>query len=173
MLKLYNVDKRYVEYLRQFDNKVSEGKHKRPYIGVVCVVNGIKYYVPLSSPKPKHRTMRNSKDFHKIHDGRYGAVNFNNMIPVCDCDLLLIDIGSETDAAYKNLLWNQYFEIAKMAKDVRRKAINLYALAQIDDDKLSVGDKKIKARCCDFRMLEEKLSEYVAAKQCCGLKISG
>ena len=37
MLKLYNVDKGYVEYLRKFDNKVSEGKHKRPYIGVVCV----------------------------------------------------------------------------------------------------------------------------------------
>ena len=48
MLKLYNVDKKYVEYLRQFDERVSEAKHKRPHIGVVCTINNIEYYVPLS-----------------------------------------------------------------------------------------------------------------------------
>ena len=44
--------------------------------------------------------------------------------------------------------------------------MNLYSLVQLDDFKLSHGDKKIKARCCDFKRLEEKLGEYIAAKQC-------
>ena len=164
MLKLYNVDKGYVEYLRQYDNKVSEGKCKRPYIGVVCTVNGIKYYVPLSSPKPKHQAMRNSKDFHKIGNGRYGAINFNNMIPVHESDLQMIDINKEPDAAYKNLLWNQFSEIAKIANIVNKKAMDLYFMTQVDDNKLSPGDLKIKARCCDFKLLEEKLGNYTAAK---------
>ncbi len=58
----------------------------------------MKYYAPLTSPKPKHLKMKNGKDFRKINGGQYGAINFNNMIPVPDSALLLIDIANEPDA---------------------------------------------------------------------------
>ena len=43
MLKLYSINNTYVEFLKQFDNRVRESKHRRPYVGVVCIVNGVKY----------------------------------------------------------------------------------------------------------------------------------
>ena len=65
--------------LKKFvDNK----KGKRPYVGVVLEIDGIKYYTPFTSPKEKHRKMKNTKDFRKINQGIYGAINFNNMIPL-------------------------------------------------------------------------------------------
>ena len=45
------------------DNK----KGKRPYVGVVLEIEGIKYYTPFTSPKEKHRKMKNTKDFRKIN----------------------------------------------------------------------------------------------------------
>ena len=78
---------------KKYDAKVADNKKgKRPYVGVVLEIEGIKYYTPFTSPKEKHRKMKNTKDFRKINHGIYGAINFNNMIPVVDSALLLIDI---------------------------------------------------------------------------------
>ena len=41
--------------------------------------------------------MKNGKDFRKIKQGEYGAINFNNMIPVPDSALILIDIANIAD----------------------------------------------------------------------------
>ena len=57
----------------------------------------LKYYAPFTSPKPKHLKMKNGKDFRKIKQGEYGAINFNNMIPVPDSTLILIDIANIAD----------------------------------------------------------------------------
>jgi protein AbiQ len=38
--------------------------------------------------------MKNGKDFRKINNGIYGAINFNNMIPVVDAALIEIDISN-------------------------------------------------------------------------------
>ena len=114
-MKFYNVKDDYIQFLRGYDSKVSENKQEsRPYVGVVLEIDGIKYYAPFTSPKPKHRKMRNSKDFRKIHNGKYGAINFNNMIPVPDEALILMDINNEPDLQYRRLLQNQYNDIKKM-----------------------------------------------------------
>ena len=41
MLKFYNVKDEYINYLRQFDQRIYENRQKRPYIGVVCEVDEI------------------------------------------------------------------------------------------------------------------------------------
>ena len=77
--------------LRQFDNKIAYNKHEkelRPFIGILFEIDTCKYFAPLSSPKPKHRKMKNMIDFFKIKDGELDAVNFNNMIPVTDKNIL-------------------------------------------------------------------------------------
>lgn len=104
-MQFYNVTNDYINFLKKYDSKVLDNKKEhRPYVGIVLEINDIKYYAPLSSPKPKHKHMKNSKDFWKIHQGIYGAINFNNMIPVLDKALLLININSLTDEKYKRLL---------------------------------------------------------------------
>ena len=47
-------------------------------------IDGIKYYAQFTSPKAKHKAMKNGKDFRKIGNGILWAINFNNMIPVPD-----------------------------------------------------------------------------------------
>ena len=161
LLKFYNIKENYVNYIRKFDARIYENKNRRPYVGVVCIIEDIKYYVPLSSPKPKYQKMKNTKDFHKINGGIYGAVNFNYMIPVKDSDLTEIDINNEPDIKYKNLLQNQYFEVIKIEVVICNKALALHKLTQICDTDLTPNDKKVKDRCCNFTLLEEKMNEYV------------
>lgn len=42
------------------------GKDTRVFVGIIIVCDDHKYCIPLSSPKKKHKKMRNSMDFSKI-----------------------------------------------------------------------------------------------------------
>ena len=94
-MEFYHIKDDYISFLKPYDSKVPENKQEsRPYLGIVLQIGPIKYYAPFSSPKSKHKKMRNGKDFRKIASGKYGAINFNNMIPVVDEALIYIDISS-------------------------------------------------------------------------------
>ena len=123
-------------------------------------VNSVKYYAPFSSPKPKHKKMKNGKDFRKINNGLYGAINFNNMIPVLDSALIEIDIANITDVKYRRLLQNQYNSIKADEKGILKTAENLRKLIFDAETNLSAHDKVIKQRCCDLVLLEEKYIEW-------------
>ena len=162
MIKLYNVQEDYIDYLRETDQNVLMNKNAhRPYVGVVLEVNTVKYYIPLMSPKPKHSNMRNSKDFHKIAEGKYGAINFNKMVPVCETELTEIDIDNESDPNYRSLLRNQFKELLNIKDIILRKSQNIHNLFLSDNKDLSPNDIKIKERCCNFPLLEEKMHEYI------------
>ena len=111
----YTVDPQYCDYLRQYDPCIPytmDQKSIRPFVGIVFSINGFQYYAPLTSPKPKHLHMKNQVDFLKINRGEWGAVNFNNMIPVpSEClakvQMKILDTDSAQETAYKNLLSNQ------------------------------------------------------------------
>ncbi|MBO5155454.1 MAG: type III toxin-antitoxin system ToxN/AbiQ family toxin [Eubacterium sp.] len=69
--KLYKVDMNYIRNLHHVDDKVlsvspQTGKDRRIFIGIVIVCSTHKYCIPLSSPKAKHKNMKNSMDFSKI-----------------------------------------------------------------------------------------------------------
>ena len=83
-LTLYYIDSDYINYLREFDNRVPYNKNaRRPYIGIVYVYNNNNYFAPLSSPKPKHLTMNEKAiDIFKIDHGKLGIVNINNICPI-------------------------------------------------------------------------------------------
>ena len=68
---------------------VSTQTHKqgRPFIGIVQIVNGLQYCIPLSSveEKAKYIDMAENITFRKIKDEQgnvIGVLNINNMIPV-------------------------------------------------------------------------------------------
>ena len=160
-MKFYHIKDDFISFLRQFDSKVSENKNQsRPYVGIVLEVESIKYYAPFSSPKPKHKKMKNSKDFRKINNGIYGAINFNNMIPVLDKALIEIDIAHIPDVKYRRLLQNQYNSIKADEKGILRTAENLRKLIFDNEENLSPHDKIIKQRCCNLKLLEEKYLDW-------------
>ena len=70
-LKWYVVDKEYVSYLKEFDNKVENIDYSnrfKPYLGIIITINEINYYVPISSVKEKHYKMNEDIDFIKISE---------------------------------------------------------------------------------------------------------
>ena len=157
----YHIKDAYVSYLRGYDSKVPENKgQRRPYIGFVVQIGNLEYYALLSSPKKKHLKMKNTKDFRKIGGGKYGAINFNNMIPVPIAELLYFDIQKEPDINYRNLLQNQQRLITADENEIIKTAKNLRTLVLKADENLTPQDIKVKQRCCDFALLEVKCMEY-------------
>jgi hypothetical protein len=65
----YVVDKKYINYLTQFDSRVGYveyGERLKLHVGILLTIGDFHYYVPISSAKPKHQKMSNSLDFHKL-----------------------------------------------------------------------------------------------------------
>jgi len=97
-LILVRLDSDYCDYLRKFDNKVPYNagiKELRPFVGVLFEVNNYKYFAPLSSPKPKHLKLKSKLDFLKIDNGKLGAINFNNMLPVTENNIIKLDLDKK------------------------------------------------------------------------------
>jgi len=104
--------------------------------------------------------MKNGKDFRKINNGIYGAINFNNMIPVLDSVLMEIDIINIPDVKYRRLLQNQYNYIKADREGILRIARNLRKLIFEDEKNLSEYEKIVKKRCCDLPLLESKYLDF-------------
>ncbi|MBO4699432.1 type III toxin-antitoxin system ToxN/AbiQ family toxin [bacterium] len=160
-MRFYHVKDDYINFLRKYDGKVADNKHEtRPYVGIVLEIGSVKYYAPFSSPKPKHKTMKNTVDFRKIAGGSYGAINFNNMIPVTNSALILIDIDKIGDDKYRRLLQNQYKAIRSDTIQIQKTANLLRELLLSDNSELSDYEIRIKQRCCDIKLLEEIYAQY-------------
>ena len=160
---LYTVKAKYTDYLRQKDPKIpytGGNKSTRPFVGIVFQQRGFNYFVPFTSPKPKHLHMKNQIDFLKIENGALGAINFNNMIPVSLSALSKIDLkkkttDSQAELNYKFLLQNQLEWCNKNSTVVTKYAEHLY--------KLIVQGKaypQLKQRCCDFKTDEMMCLKY-------------
>lgn len=161
-LKIVRVNSDYCNYLRRFDNRVSYNENEkelRPFIGILFQIDTYEYFAPLSSPKSKHKNMKNTVDFFKIKGGELGAVNFNNMIPVNKNNYSLVDLNKETltiaELKYQKLLIEQLDWLNANYRQVKNKSFKLYQL--YNNGKLP---QTIKLRCCNFKLLEEKCVEY-------------
>lgn len=153
---LYYIKEEYINYLRKFDEKVQYNKDQtRPYVGIVCIFKGQKYFIPMSSPKEKHLTMSYRLiDIYKIDNGRLGILNINNMIPA-NTDVIKKIKPNEQDKKYENLLYNQINFINQDRQNVImkiKKFFNLY-----DNNTLY---ENIRERTCNFCLLEEKCKEW-------------
>ena len=134
-------------------------KKNRPFVGILFEINDCEYFVPLSSPKPKHLKMKNNIDFFKIAGGLYGVVNFNNMISVKNSNYTIILLNENyndlKNIQYQELLKNQYTWLSKNYTQVRNissKLYNLYLKNRLASN--------IRDRCCNFKLLEKKCIEF-------------
>ena len=153
-MDFYYIQDDYINYLRQFDKNVSINKHEtRPYVGIVLTVNYMDYFAPLTSPKQKHKKMKNSIDYRKIDGGLLGAINLNNMIPVVKDALIPIIINNVSDKNYKRLLQKQYDEIKKDENQIKNNAKRLRDIIVSNDTKLTDHYIQVKTRCCNLVLL--------------------
>lgn len=153
-LKFYTIDNDYIDYLHEFDSKVPFSKNrKRPYIGIIIIINDIKYFAPLFSPKLSHKKYSDNPTYIKIGT-QYGIIRFNNMIPVKDECLRYIDFNCIEDYKYRNLLIAQNNFIQKNTNRIREKAKKLYEIVTVDKKDFFVS------LSCNFKLLEEKCLKY-------------
>ena len=166
-LFLYQVD---IKYIRDLSNKDETGnvrsvspqinKEKRPFVGILIICDNKKYCVPLSSPKPKHKDMKNDVDFTKIYDNDklLGVLNFNNMIPVDESVLIPLNLhiekGDTPDVIHYKKLTEKQLNWCQQNQDaIISKANKLYKIVVFTPEK----SRNLTRRCCNFRKLEEVL----------------
>lgn len=167
----YVVDKKYIEYLITFDERVGYveyGERLKLHVGILLSVGGFHYYVPVSSAKPKHQKMSNSLDFHKLTDAEtgylYAVLNINNMIPVPDrCITQLKYNNIEKFRCFHNekektnyiyLLQKEKALMDQAETILKNKAEKLYRKCK------NMPNSVLASRCCNFQLLEEKSRAY-------------
>ena len=172
----YVVRKDYVSYLSQFDKTVGfvdYGEKLKIHVGTILTIGDFKYYVPISSAKPKHQNMSNSLDFHKLQDKQsgylYAVLNINNMIPVPDHCVTQLKYDKISDfRAFKDdkerinyiyLLQKEKLLMDDITDILKDKAQKLYRKC------LQFPDSSLARRCCKFKLLEEKCFEWKTAEQ--------
>ena len=163
--KLYKINMKYIRELHNIDDNVPSvspqiGKQTRPFLGIVVLVNGSQFCIPLTSNSGKKNKkieiMRENITLRKIRDkdGKVLAVlNLNNMIPVYEGCITEIDLKLRyTDTqelqrwkrlCVKELDWCQVHQ-----DELVRLANELYRLYTSDEP---FGKKNI---CLNFPALE-------------------
>jgi protein AbiQ len=154
-LSFYHVDEQCINYLRMIESKVMitvkyPGANHRPMVGVVLTIDGINFFAPLSSPKPKHITMKDSQDLVKIDGGRLGVINLSNMIPV----------NLSSNDKYTNLMIDQLIWCNQHRGKITTKATKLY-------NSIVYGSPRtaLKQRCRDFELLIFAAQKFQVSNQ--------
>lgn len=157
-IQFYEINAQYIDYLSSlephfFHNKQPHQRNERKYIGIILQVNGMNYFAPLSSFKPKHAKMKEGIDFIKIKD--YAVININNMFPVPTGLYTYIDIHKVKDVKYRTLLQAEYRIIKKMRNRIMKNANLVY------QHRLEKGSSTLLGkRCHDFQNLEKACKNY-------------
>ena len=157
-IKFYEISNKYIDYLSPhaphlFLNKKPRQRNERKYIGIILHINNVDYFAPLSSFKPKHKTMDEMLDFIKIKN--YAVINLNNMFPVPGGVYSLKNPNTEQNCQYKTLLNNEIRIIKQKSEIIISNAKAVYEHKMTND-----GKSKLSQRCNDFKLLEIKCREY-------------
>ena len=158
MLKFYEIDPDYVDYIGTFEphlyhNSKAGQAHSRKFLGIVFQVNGLDFFAPLSSFKPKFARMKQNPGLVKV--GRFAVISLINMFPVPKECCLPVVFARIPDEKYRNLLKQEYRIIAAKESLIRKSAAELYkqkVLLQLDTP--------LTQRCVDFSLLEQACLKY-------------
>ena len=160
---LYTISNSYINYLQQFDTKISlhNSTQGSVYVGAVLEIsNDVSYFVPLTSySKEKEERMKHRKQLvlslHELgdSDNKLGYMLFNNMIPVPKTELQLIDLSDQSIPKNRMMKLQQTY-MRSILSGIENKSAVVYR-KQID------GDPYYVRWCCDFTLLERKCVEFI------------
>ncbi len=176
-LDLYYIDLKYIRNLSNADDNVmsispQRGKENRPFVGVIVLVNGAEYCIPLTSPKDKFRTKKSQIDFIKIFDESrrdvnnqfklIGVLNINNMIPVADAVITKVDLAIHKNDTLevkrsKVLMQKQLAWCRDYVDVITNRAQKVYDLVVNTPDK----NKNLTKRSSKFKALEAELIKFL------------
>ncbi len=163
-LNFYIVDDDYIEYLSGFDKHIAYNKNeKRPYIGVVILVEGHYYFAPMFSPKQKHKTYKENLTFFKMtsikNKNELGIIRFSDMIPVPQDYVALLEVKDKS-YAYRRLLSEQYkcINMPENKQKIMEKTEKIYNI--VTGNSKGKTAKFYKSLSCDFKLLEEQSLKY-------------
>lgn len=159
MLKFYDIDPAYANYLRQFDQRIpniSYGTNNKFVCGIVLSVAGYDYFAPISSNTAKQQTNLLIKD----DKGKIlSSIKFSFMFPAPG--LVITPKNFKTvrmaDSAYADLLEKEYKFCKKNEQAIRTKAMKVYQIG-------CNPEHALHKHCCDFHLLETKQDEWIAAQ---------
>ena len=164
-MQFVRVDVQYIRALKKVDFRVqtndpAEEKENKPFLGILFHRGGAEYFVPLSSPKPKHATMNNSRDFHKVLDAKgnlLSVINFNNMIPVVPALYKRVEFAHDKD---RTLLGKEYAFCKENGLVLMNKAKILY-----NRYKAGLLTSAEMERTVNFSALEAAMQDYLSTLQ--------
>lgn len=169
-LKLYNVNLKYIRNLHNIDSHVPSispqiGKQNRPFLGIIVMVNGSKYCIPLSSNSAvKNKdinSMRENITLRKIQDkdGKILAIlNINNMLPIreeyiTEINLKIKSTDSKSVKQWKKLCAKELDWCQANSDEIEHLANELYR-------KYCSGESFKKRKIClDYPALEKECNK--------------
>lgn len=157
-LYLCKVDAGYIKFLHTIDYRVSVKYNNRPYVGLITMINGIKYVLPLTSQTTQNREAEGKKKraakittfVRNSNDEEIANILHNNMIPVKDGVYQMLEIDTEVDTYEANEV-----------RFIRKNREKIIAKAnKVHNDRIIKHDKFLYRTCCDFAKLEEEYDKY-------------
>ncbi len=157
-LYLCRIKNEYLKYLHRIDTRVSVKYNNRPFVGVITMINNIKYVIPLTSQTTQKREKagkkkRSARITTYVRDGsgvEIANILYNNMIPIISGQYEHIDIDAEKNT-YES---NEIRFIRKNKEKIINKAHKVY------NDRINKNDNFLNIYCCDFKKLEEGYMLY-------------
>lgn len=162
-MDFYRIKEEYNQFLQKYE-KEKRGVTKVPNIkytdrnkfafGTVFEINGMKYYVSVSSFDKKQEAnilIRVPGDKQEVK----GSLRFNYMVPVPDECIERLVIKDVKDEKYRTLLNKEYQFCIANAEKIQKKANKIYNMVTTNTKQILTDNS------CDFKILEQAYHEYI------------
>ena len=184
----YSIDSNYLKYLYSVDREVYyDPKYKiytKPYVGIITGIKNHKYFIPLTSAKPKHKKWKNVSNEHfliyeiikkdindiTVNNDIYkkgqkegeslhvlSVLDIKKMIPLAENCYKKIDIENLEDEKFQ-LLLKRELAFCKEHKNKILKRVKKFYNMQMES-------KTISFASCNFKLLEKAMKEYKKEKE--------
>lgn len=162
-MDFYRIDEKYNQFLQRYE-KEKRGVTKVPNLkyanrnkfafGAVMKVNGINYYVAVSSFDKKQEAnilIRIPGDKKEVK----GSLRFNYMVSVPDDCIQKLIIKDIKDEKYRTLLNKEYQFCMDNTIRIQKKANKIYEMVTTNRKQILTDNS------CDFHILEAGYQEYI------------
>lgn len=154
MIKFYDVDENYIDFLKQYDEQVPNIKYdaiNKFVCGIVLQVNGIDYVAPISHNTKVVKTSLPIYNKEKV----ISTIRFSFMFPARHEHLTVKNFAAiaKTDPKYADLLQTEYKYCKSHESEILDKAKWVYKIGCNKNHYLNYT-------CCDFKKLENVYLNY-------------
>ena len=157
-LCLFKIDPSYLKYMHSIDSRISVKYNNRPFVGIITMINGVHYVLPLTSQTTQDRKKAGKNKRAAIittfvkdsADNEIANILHNNMFPVKEGVYSALEIDAKVNT-YES---NEIRFIRKNRDNIIKKAQRVYT------DRTTKHNNFLFRTCCDFEKLEENYQNF-------------